>query len=402
MPGLYFHRMRKWSLISPEEVRRFIREFLPPRREGLWPLDLLLGKVLSCEIRAPHAHPPFRQSSVDGYALGNLQDSSYRLVGESRAGAPFSGQIEHGEAIRIFTGAAVPETVVSIVMQEHTNISNHQLTLLKSPVMGSFIREKGEQFTPGAPLFSVGQTLTPEHLGLLHGLGISSAKVFEPPKVHILVTGHEVVPFPKDLKQGQIWDENGPALSAYCQQEGLASQLEYVDDEVHEIIKQLENGFYADLLILTGGVSVGDYDHVPLALERVGVQKIFHGVSQKPGKPLWLGKKDHTFVVALPGNPAAVMCIWHLYLQPLIQYLKGKKLIFPEEQAKLYPLGAPCLGELGRTSYVRAELREKEVIPLSRQASYMLAGFIDANGLAVLPPGKIQWEAGEQIPFIPI
>ncbi len=394
--------MRSWSLISPEEVRRMIREILPPRREAQLPLPQLLGKVLSCDVKAAHAHPPFRQSSVDGYALGNLQETAYRLVGESRAGAPFLGPIAPGEAIRIFTGAAVPEPVVSVVMQEHTSVSDNQLTLSKSPVMGSFIREKGEQFAPGAPLLSVGQTLTPEHFGLLHGLGISSAKVFEPPKVHILVTGHEVVPFPKDLKQGQIWDENGPALMAYCQQQQLPSQLEYVDDDVHGIAKQLEKGFYADLLIITGGVSVGDYDHVPEALDKVGVKKCFHGVSQKPGKPFWMGQKGHTLVAALPGNPAAVMCIWHVYLHPLIQYFKGKTLVFPEEQAKTYRLGAQFTGEMSRTSYIRAHLQEKEVIPLPGQASYMLGGFIGANGLAVLPPGKLYWEAGDQVTFIPI
>lgn len=393
--------MRSWTLIWPEEVRKWLKEILPPRKRVRLPLADLHGKTLAHGVSAEKTHPSFRQSSVDGYALGSVQDAPYVLVGESRAGAPFSGSLGEAEAIRIFTGAAVPDSACAIVMQEHTQASEHQIFLTKPPLEGAFIREKGEQYETGSPIFPEGHTITPENFGLLHGLGVASAEVFETPKIHLLITGHEVMPFPQPLAEGQIWDENGPALQAFCAQHHLPFHLSYVGDELEEMTQKIKEGCKANLIIVTGGVSVGDYDLVPEALEKAGVEKCFHGVRQKPGKPLWVGKKDQTLVFALPGNPAAVMCIWHLYLLPLINYLKGKPLCFPEDQAHFFSLGAEMAGEMGRVTYARATLMNQEIFPASLQASYMLGGFSHANGLAVIPAGKNKWSKGERVAFIP-
>ncbi len=352
------------------------------------PLSEALHCVLAQEIHAPIALPPFRQSAMDGYAIRLNDQACYNLVGEVKAGDPFDLVLNPGEACRIFTGAGVPETAHAVVMQEHVLREQGQIRLQKRPVKGQNIRAIGEQLAQEALVFESGTLLNPPALGLLQSLGFSTVEVFQKPRVAVLITGNELE-FPgKALPPGKVYESNSLVLQTALGQMGLnAIHIARVKDNLEDTKKALKEALaQSDLVLISGGISVGDFDFVGRALHELGVEEIFYKVKQKPGKPLFFGKQKQTYLFALPGNPASTLNCFYVYVYPFLEALMGKtqRGLLRIQQ----PLAQDFENDTGRSLFLKARINNNAVSLLTGQASSMIKAFAAANALVYIPSEK--------------
>ena len=273
-----------------------------------------LGRVLSKSIQALIALPSFRQSAMDGYALHIGTGLTYTVVGEQKAGDAKTFDLKAGECVRIFTGAAVPDTANAVVIQEKVKRFETKIELENLPQLGQNIRAQGTQIKKGSFPLEKGQVLNPAGLGLIQSLGIQKVKVFRKPRVCVIVTGNELLPPGSTLSEGKIFESNSLILKAALHQIQIEPQIiTGVPDQLEDTEDVLKEAFAtSDLVLISGGISVGDYDFVGKALQNLGVKDIFYKVRQRPGKPLYFGKKGNTFCFALPGNPASTLTCFYV------------------------------------------------------------------------------------------
>jgi molybdopterin molybdotransferase len=370
---------------------------LPPERVEL--LDAH-GLVLAEDVTAAGDSPPFDNSAMDGYAVGDA-GGSYVVVGESRAGAPCSRAIGEGEAVAISTGAAVPEGTVAVVPVERltkrvtTTRFVGQIAADGEIRAGDHVRRAGEDLRAGEVVLRAGTRMTPAALGVAAGAGRAEVSVARRPRVAIVATGDELVDPGEPLRPGQIHDSNRLALAALAREAGATVvSSERVGDD-HEATAATLRGALdaADLLIVSGGVSVGPHDHVKPALEELGVQEVFWRVALRPGKPTWFGTKDDTLVIGLPGNPVSALVTFVLFARPALAALRGEPL--PERTR--VTLGEPIPRQAQRDEAVRVELRDGLAYATGPQGSHILSSMVSAHGLAIVPRGEGTLEAGSEV-----
>lgn len=358
------------------------------RRRKSVPLQEALHSVLAQTVYAPIALPPFKQSAMDGYAIHRHDQHTYQLVGEIKAGDPFDLILKPGEACRIFTGAGVPETANAVVIQEQVYREQGQIRLQKTPELGQNIRTIGEQLNPGTLVFEQGAFLNPPALGLLQSLGLSNVEVYSKPRISVLITGNELEPPGKPLGPGKIYESNSLVLQMVLRQMGITTiQMNRIKDNAYATRKALEKALaQSDLVLVSGGISVGDFDFVGQALHEIGVEEIFYKVKQKPGKPLFFGKFQQTYLFALPGNPASTLNCFYVYVYPLLEALMGKT------KRGLLRIQQPIAKEFennsGRALFLKASIKNNVVSLLTGQASSMIKAFAAANALVYIPSEK--------------
>ena len=260
-----------------------------------------LGFVLAEAVYSPINMPPFRQSAMDGYAFTHNGLNQFEVVKTAQAGDFLDEKIEENQAVRIFTGAFVPDDVDTVVMQEHTRITDNLLQIDKMPVAYANVRAKGEQIKKGELVLDANTVITAAAIGYLSSLGITKIKVYEKPKVAILVTGNELVSAGKKLPKGKIYESNSVMLEAALKTIGIKKTAVFkVKDSLKKtkivIESCLEN---YDVLLVSGGISVGDYDYVREALLKNSVTELFYKINQKPVKPLFFGLKENKIVFDL-------------------------------------------------------------------------------------------------------
>ena len=356
-----------------------------------------LGRILFEAILAPIPLPPFRQSVMDGYAL-HLHDSlEYTVVGEVKTGDSHPYVLQPGEAVRIFTGAWVPDTANAVMMQEKVTVQENSIVLSENPSEGNQIREIGQQIANGAKALSKGMTLNPSAIGLLKSFGITEVSVTKTPKVSILVTGNELVSAGNALPPGKIYESNSTLMAAALQQKGIQPhKIRQVPDSIEAtetaLAELLES---SDVILVSGGISVGDYDFVGKALTHLGVQEHFYKVAQKPGKPLYFGSKDQTYVLGLPGNPASTLTCLYVYGYSLIDQLCGRN------QPGLTSLELPTAMEIknpfGRALFLKALVEGNRVTELTQQNSSMVLSFTEANALIYIPENCTKVTSGSLV-----
>jgi molybdopterin molybdotransferase len=275
-----------------------------------------LGFILAETIYSPIDMPPFRQSSMDGYAFSFSELNRFDIVGISQAGNFSNEQIKKNQAIRIFTGAYVPDCLDTVVMQEHTERDDQTVTIIKKPNAYTNVRSKGEQIKKEELVLEKDTLITPAAIGFLACLGITEINVYKKPKVAIVVTGNELVKAGKKLGKGKIFESNSVMLKVALQGVGISKIKKFsVKDNLKNTKKTLQHCLSKfDMVLVSGGISVGDYDFVKEALLYNGVEELFYTINQKPGKPLFFGKKDKTIVFALPGNPASALSCFYIYV----------------------------------------------------------------------------------------
>lgn len=355
---------------------------------------------LSKTVLSPIHMPPFRQSAMDGYALCLHDAATYTIVGEVRAGDHHQPHLKPGEAVRIYTGACVPDAAHAVVMQEKVLAKNGQI-VIETPIAPNLnIRPLGEQVKRGRAALKKGTRLTPAAIGYLASLGLTNVEVFKKPSVAIVVTGNELADRGQPLAYGKIYESNGAMLYSALNSLGYPDVSTYrVDDNYQNTISLLKDvmGKY-DTVLITGGISVGTYDFVGRALQELAVEEIFYKVKQKPGKPLFFGKKGHTPIFALPGNPAAALNCFYVYVCPALQKMSGAT------DFSLTRTTAKSVSNFrkrgGTPQFLKAILKDGGLTILEGQSSSMLQTFALANALAYVPEDKIQIDIGDEVDVI--
>ena len=358
------------------------------------------GLILAEDVISPIDMPPFRQASMDGYALILGHHKTYTLVGEVPAGSAADIKLNAGEAVRIFTGAKVPDAADTVIMQEHVSKTETGIHINKRPDQFANVRPAGQQIKYGEIALKRGVFLNAAALGFLAGLGLNSVKVYQPPRVSLLMTGDELVEPGQPLQGGQVYNSNAITLTLALKQLGIQdSRIEKIpDDQVataEVIAKHLKQ---ADVLIISGGISVGDYDFVRGALLENGVEEKFYTVNQKPGKPLWFGKKGKKTIFALPGNPASSLTCFYIYVLPVIRKAMGFEEISLKRKEAI--LVEDFTNTFKKDLFLKAEIKDEHAHILTGQASSMLKSFAVCNALVYIPAEREVCGAGQKISYL--
>lgn len=395
------------GMISVNEAKKIIREniiTLPPVKTQLLQSS---GKVLAEDVYSSINIPAFHQSSMDGFAFSFHHwktKSSLKIKGEVAAGSNASFALPDGDAVRIFTGAAVPEGADTVVMQEKTKIENGYLFIEDENILpGSNVRLTGSEIKTGDLALAKDSLLMPAAIGYLASMGITDVLVYPHPSVSIIVTGNELQIPGQPLQQGQVYESNSFLLQAALKQLHIDDvKICKAEDEL-EIVKLVLNNalINSDIIFLTGGVSVGDYDFVTAAAEQSGVEKIFHKIKQRPGKPFYFGKKDNKLVFGLPGNPASVLTCFYEYVEPALQQISKKK---SGMQVMQVPLADSFKKAAGLTHFLKGFYDGKIVTALNAQESYRLSSFANANCLIKIDEEVTVCNKGEivEIHLLPV
>jgi molybdopterin molybdotransferase len=385
-------------MISVGEARKTIASAAMQLPENRLSLLESAGHILAEDVHAPLSIPAYPQSSMDGYAL--FFDGGrwpLKLIGEMAAGSNHAFTLKPGEAVRIFTGAAVPDGANTVLMQEKARIEEG-LLYIEDPHLsvGTNVRPVGSEIERNALALPAGTLLTPAAIGFLAGIGITEVSVFPMPKVSIIVTGNELQTPGNPLEYGQVFESNSWALLAALKEIGITPLGVYrCGDDLELLTEVLLNALEdSDVVLMTGGVSVGDYDFTSLACEACGVQKVFHKIKQKPGKPILFGIKGDKLIFGLPGNPASVLTCYYQYVLAAFSKMSGKPVGLKTLEA---PLVTDFKKPEGLTHFLKGYFDGVSVTLLQGQESYKLNSFAKANCLAEIPEGATSITAGEKV-----
>lgn len=363
------------------------------------PLNQALNRYLAEDIYAEINLPLFSQSAVDGYALcgqATLEaNSEFELIGEIQAGHPCELQLQQGQAVRIFTGAKIPKGTTTVARQEIVNIiDTSRISVTESLKAYADIRDVGEEVAIGQLLARQGKRLSVGAIASLSMAGIQQIQTIRYPKVAVIITGDEVVGDLADLAAGQIFDANAPLIQAWFLEQNQQIKIFHVADTQHAVKTLIEDlSVHYDLILTTGGVSVGDYDFIRPVTLSLGFKQIFWKVKQKPGKPLFFAqlKREQDspcYLLGLPGNPAAVYVGMQIYTATLLNALQGHK-----QQPQWF--SAVLTHDLkmdARERFLRMSVNFNqsvlEVSSLSKQQSHMLSNLMHANALVRIPAAQ--------------
>jgi molybdopterin molybdotransferase len=349
------------------------------------------GHVLAESILSPIDMPSFDQSAMDGYAINAVEGRKiYNVISEVAAGSGEEPVLNFGEAVRIFTGAMVPASANVVVQQEWVVRAGNEIRIEREIQLGQHIRRQGEQIKTGELALQAGAILNPAAIGFLAGLGITEVNVLKRPKIGLITTGNELVEPGNELKRGQIYESNSAMLCAAFETYYFKNYtISKVEDDYDLTKKRIETELdNSDFVILTGGISVGDYDFVGKALQEIGTQELFYKINQKPGKPLYFGRIGNKMVAALPGNPAAALTCFYRYVLPVLNQMAGKG-FFGLEEFDL-PLAASYFKKGERAEFLKAAIKNGTVSILGSQSSAMLNSYAQANALIYIPAEKGQ------------
>lgn len=378
-------------LITVAEAKALLAQLPVIPRTTLKPLAAAAGSVLAADLIAPIDIPSFNQSSMDGYAFTfadynpNNASSTLQVAGKVPAGSSTQLTLQRGQAARVFTGAPIPAGADTVVMQEVTEEQNGQLRFTQPTLKrGDNFRPAGSEIAKGETALEKGIVITPATIGFLAGMGFAEVTVYDNPAITLIITGDELQTPGQPLAWGQVYEASSVMLQSLLAQMGIQNiNLLYVADELAATTAALETALQqSDIVLLTGGVSVGEFDYVVRAAENCGVRQLFHRVLQRPGKPLYAGVKAGKTVLGLPGNPSSVLTCFYQYVWPLLRKHTGHNDQLQTIQA---PLAAPHNKPHQLTHFLKGIYANSQVTILGAQESYRLRSFAVANCLAELP-----------------
>jgi len=387
-------------MISVEQALKTIDENVSVAKAIQMNLSKALGYVLAEDITSPIDMPPFPHSAMDGYAVKLNGTNTFNLVGEVKAGDGHEPQLNQGEAIRIFTGAPVTASADLVVRQEDCNVVENVLEVNPLPKTGANIRPKAEQTVSGDIALRKGQAINAAAIGYLATLGVTEVSVFPKPKVAILVTGNELVAPGQELNYGQIYESNAIMLQSALTNYGIEQSDVYrVKDDYESTRDELSKMLSSyDVILCSGGISVGDYDFVGKALIELDVKEIFYKIKQKPGKPLFFGKKENALVFALPGNPAAALTCFNVYVIKALNLLTGKR---PQGLVRIKKNITTDFSRKGdRAQFLKGSICGNEVAIMEGQSSAMLHTYALSNTLVFIPLEMTSVKKGEPVECI--
>ncbi len=361
-----------------------------------------LGRVLAEDVSAEEDLPPFDSSAMDGYAVIAGPAGELEVVDESRAGHPAERALAGGQAIEISTGAQIPDGADAVVPVERVQVQNGRVTVPATDV-GANVRRAGDDVRRGVPVLRAGMTLGPAELAVAASLGRATLPCGGRPRVAVLVTGDELVEPGRPLGPGQIRNSNATAMVAQAERAGAeVVRNEIVPDSLEQTAAALRSALEsADVVCVSGGVSVGPHDHVKPALAELGVEENFWRVALKPGKPTWFGTRGRQLVFGLPGNPVSAMVTFHLFVRPALRALAGARV---DDTRVVAVLDEPLPRNESRDEVVRCRLRAEDdgwhVWPTKTdQSSHVLTSMLGADAFALVLAGEGTVEAGERVPI---
>lgn len=403
LPEAHSAYFRSASMLSVEAARNALLDSITVLPVEHVEVELAWGRFLSATVHAPFPHPRFTQSAVDGYCFAwNPSVDRWQVVGTAAAGDASRHPLGPDECMRIFTGAALPPGADTVVMQEFVQRQEgwirHSDAKLKP---GANVRHEGEQFKVGEPLLQPGARIDPVAIGLLRSAGVSQLAVHCRPRIAVVVTGNEFCT-PDAPQPGRVFSSNGEMLQAALRAEGAMATLLHAPDDRTALCHVLSHALEGhELVITTGGVSVGELDLVRPALEELGTQVVFHKVAQKPGKPMLLGTWKDRLVMGLPGNPRAVMILYWMYVLPALRGMQGAPA--PFLRTEQLPLADGLAYKGGRTEFRAAVVRNGQVKLLRDEGSHMLSSLLQAEALAEVPaaPGELRQGSEIRVHFLP-
>ncbi len=401
-------------MLSLEESLAVYPRLLSPLPGETILLTDAVQRVLAAPLRAATDLPRFDQSAMDGYAL-RAADCGRALVskpvhlpviGLSAAGPTTNeAKLEPRSAMRIFTGGRVPLDADTVIPQERAVREGDVLVFNAAYPRGKNIRYRGEELRRGEQVAASGQRITAGLLAALVNSGVKDVTVHRRARIAVLVTGDEVRPFGASLQPGQLPDSNSPLICAQLAQWSYPPpQVQHLRDNEAEVAQSLGAALdQFDIVLTTGGASVGEKDFIPAAAERLGVETIFWKVAQKPGKPIFFGRRGHTLLLALPGNPASVLVGLRLHLRRILDCLEG--LALPGPELRSAKLAVAVKADAQRTQILRVRLAVDNsgqcwLHPLPKQDSHMLSNLGEANALAIVPAGESASPAGTVVNWI--
>jgi molybdopterin molybdotransferase len=390
------------DLLTIDEARALVLANVAALDAEERPIAAALSAVLAEDVAAAHDVPSFANSAMDGFAVrAGAAGRELRVVGESRAGTPAELPVRDGEAVRISTGAAVPDGADAILPAEDAVDRGETVVPKIDLAAGHHVREPGEDLRAGAVVLHAGTPLGPAELGLAVEAGRATVRVARAPRVAVLATGDELVAPGEPLRHGQLHNSNAVTLAALARDTGaeLVSTSEVRDDAraTREAIERALDG--TDAVLLTGGVSVGPHDHVKPALSALGVEEVFWRVALRPGKPLWFGRRGAQLVFGLPCNPVSAMVCFLLFARPALRAMQGAPAAPPRTRAVL---GAAVARQASREEAVRVRVDDGRVLPTGPQGSHQLHSMLGAQALAIVPRGEGEMPAGAEVDIEPI
>ena len=390
-----FHEM-----ISVTEAKKIISENVSSLEPMTLPLQESAGLILAEDVYASLDIPAFPQSSMDGYAFsfeGWKKHKRLKIAGEVAAGSKETFTLEPKNTVRIFTGAAVPAGADTVIMQEKIQIENGELKIEDETLQqGTNVRAQGSEIKAGELALQKESVLSPAAIGFLAGLGITDLKVYPNPSITIIITGNELQWPGIPLQYGQVYESNSFGLKAVLQQLHINDiKILYATDKPEIVTETLKKALQqSDVVLVTGGISVGDYDFVLQAATECGVEKLFHKIKQRPGKPLYFGRKENKLVFGLPGNPSSVLSCFYQYVTSALEKLSKRKIGLQTLQA---PLEKPFKKTAGLTHFLKGFYNGKTVAPLDAQESYRLSSFAKANCLIEVDEDTTTLKEGELV-----
>ncbi len=391
------------------DVLEFLRQQTEPLGSELVPVGQLSGRVLSHPIDAPIDVPSFDRSAMDGYAVqaaathgASLYNPlAFSIVGESFPGAGFSGSIEPSTAIRIMTGAPVPDTATCVVPAEHANETDGRVEITRPVSEGRHIGRRGEDVSIGQRLLESGRQLRPQDVALIGSLGLDRAEVYRQPIVRLLITGDELVAPGEVRRDAQIFESNSLMLAALVQRDGglleTAPPVEFVADQRLAISEMLSRP-KADIILVSGGSSVGSEDHAPTLVAELG-DLAFHGVAIRPSSPSGIGRVGSALVFLLPGNPVSCLCAYDVFAGMVIRKLGGLATEWPYRPIDGV-LAERIASDIGRLDYCRVAIDDSSppnISPLAISGASILSSTTRADGFVMVPADLEGYSAGSEI-----
>ncbi len=395
--------------IPLEEAQKLLLDLIPPAKECQVTLENAVGRVLSQDIQTAINLPPFDKSPLDGYALQAKDTQAataakpviLEVIEEVRAGYMPAKQVISGTAIKVMTGAPLPKGADVVIKFEDVNRTGNEVEVGYPLKSGCNIIRAGEDVCQGEVVATKGTVLTPPLVGLLAGIGVAAVPVVSKTKVAILSTGDEVIDPTEELKPGKIYNSNLHSLSAYCSQLGAAPlTIGIVPDEESAIVERITQALeLSDIVITTGGVSVGDYDIVPVALKKIGADIIFWKVDMKPGSPVIAAQYKNKLIIGLSGNPAAAFITFDLIVVPLIKKMMGFEKELPHKFSAI--LGDDFNKSSEQRRFLRAKVQKLNDINYVKltgeQSNGVLKSMVACNVLIDVPAGSGPLQVGQEV-----
>jgi molybdopterin molybdotransferase len=395
------------DLITIAEARQKVLSAAQPLETERVAIDDARGRVLAVDLGAVGNVPPFACSAMDGYAvIPGDAGRTLTVVGESRAGTPSATALQDGGAIRISTGGAIPDGATAVIPQENVEVRNGTI-LTQTPVApGDHVRGAGEDMRSGETVLHAGTPLGAAELGAAVSAGAAELTVYRRPRVQVLCTGDELRAPGEPLGPGEIHNSNAPMLDALAAAEGaIVAGAERLPDDRAATEAGLEAALgRSDVVIISGGVSVGPHDHVKPALAELGVEEVFWRVALQPGKPTWFGRRGGVLVFGLPGNPVSAVVTFSLFVRPAMAALQGRTAERLLEREAV--LGAAVRRNPDREQAVRVRLERHNgglvATPNGPQGSHIVTSLLGADALAFIPAGNGELEAGSAVALEPL